>query len=421
MTSSPHLRYQKELVALSEDAAIISAIENVVPPGDLWPRSRDWVRLYERFHPGQNPFAILVFATAGAPQLVRHVDVFRSYRPDQGCHPLVVSGELIGWASIMPFPCDSSLPTLASLLAKPGVKTVVQYWPQRRCTVRFQTNGWSRFAKVFPKKYLLRNRGQRLFETALSLHDASVHGLLEFRAAQPLGWDSSTRSLWQEQLEGFPAANRLLGSHGAMMAHRMGCAAASLTRSGVTPSRVFDAAEQLSDSIACGAELGSRVPRLTAAVNALLDTLIKRHAAAKRPLRSIHGDLHPGQWLDDGARLGLLDFDDFSLGDPERDAGFFLAQLESEYKPQIPVQQLGEVFLAGYESISGQLDRLLLAAYASHKWLSKALKAARALRPDGDAMAERCLRRACDILGYTQSGSEREDPFLNNVILAGRS
>jgi aminoglycoside phosphotransferase (APT) family kinase protein len=116
--------------------------------------------------------------------------------------------------------------------------------------------------------------------------------------------------------------------------------------------------------------------------------------AESRPLRPIHGDMDANQWLDDGVRLGLTDFDDFSLGDPELDAATFLAELEVEDQPQLPFDQLAEAFLEGYESVGGPLDHSLLSAYLAHKRLFKALRSARALRQDGDVQAERHLVRA---------------------------
>ena len=39
----------------------------------------------------------------------------------------------------------------------------------------------------------------------------------------------------------------------------------------------------------------------------------------------VHGAPHQHQWLADGQRLGLIDFDRFALGDPELDLAVTLA------------------------------------------------------------------------------------------------
>jgi aminoglycoside phosphotransferase (APT) family kinase protein len=110
----------------------------------------------------------------------------------------------------------------------------------------------------------------------------------------------------------------------------------------------------------------------------------------------VHGALHVSQWLEHGDRLALLDYDSLALGDPELDAATFLADLDVENRERVPVDRLGTTFLAGYEETAGPLDSRLLAAYRAHRRLEKALRVARALRPDGDRKAERRLRLALE-------------------------
>ncbi len=53
---------------------------------------------------------------------------------------------------------------------------------------------------------------------------------------------------------------------------------------------------------------------------------------SRRPLFTLHGDFHPEQVLldEDTNRLAVLDWDEACFGDPERDAGNFLAHLRLE-------------------------------------------------------------------------------------------
>jgi len=133
------------------------------------------------------------------------------------------------------------------------------------------------------------------------------------------------------------------------------------------------------------------MPQVAGSIDELLALLRASHASSPGgPMRPVHGDMHPGQWLeaDQGGRLGLLDFDDFSYGDPERDVAFWLTQMQSEYGfSGTPA----ESFINGYEAVAGRLNEKLISTYMAHKWLSKGLKAARALRPDGASIAEKCL------------------------------
>jgi aminoglycoside phosphotransferase (APT) family kinase protein len=141
------------------------------------------------------------------------------------------------------------------------------------------------------------------------------------------------------------------------------------------------------------------VPQLSPTVERVLGGLHALHAriGVRRPL-PIHGAPHVNQWLLRGDGLGLVDFDRFAVGDPERDAATFMAELDFEDRTAVAVEELNGAFLSGYEGAAGQLDTTLLRAYRAHKRLAKALRTARALRPDGDERAERHLARAAECL-----------------------
>jgi aminoglycoside phosphotransferase (APT) family kinase protein len=177
----------------------------------------------------------------------------------------------------------------------------------------------------------------------------------------------------------------------------MGAAAAALTRSRLALPTSYDATTQLADSTRKVAELIRLVPGLGPAATRLLDELRALQAAARGPApRPIHGAPHAHQWLICGDRLGLVDFDRVALGDPERDAATFMAELDFEDRTTVGVEELNRAFLGGYEEVAGALDPALLRAYRAHKRLAKALRTARALRPDGDERAERHLARAAE-------------------------
>jgi hypothetical protein len=294
----------------------------------------------------------------------------------------------LGWLGVTSFPADPALPTLPAVLAQPGCPTVLRYRPFRRCTIRFDNAQCMRFAKVYKD-----DRGACVYHESIALWQAAQRGELEFMVAAPQCWDASTRTLWQGRAPGEPVTKRLFGSEGPYIAYRMGQALASLSRAQLAPSATTDAATQLARSLRHGAELRRRVPRLSEQVDMLLAALAAIHAAdVARPPRPIHGAPHPQQWLDDGSRLALVDFDGFARGDPELDLAILLAELDFESK--MLSEQLASQLLAGYEHAAGPLNRRLLVAYRAHKSISKVLNAARSVRPDGDARAERKLQVA---------------------------
>ncbi len=402
MFSSPHSRYRKQLQALRSDVPLVEAVRRSLQPESILGQQLVWTRMYERFSPGEAPYASLVLAaTSHTSRRVFQVEVFGERPVDDTNQSWVARDEQLGWVRILRFPSDGVLDTLTAVLAEHATASVVQYWPGHRCTLRIQADGRTYFVKTYPKKYLRQKRGQHLYDVALALWHASCRGELPFQVARPVRWDDETRTLWLEQLPGLPWDAQGTANKTLQEIHQIGRCAAALAGSAINPFRVFDGKEQLVDSIAYGAELGRRIPRIAPVIHELIEGLQAVHRQFEgRRLRPVHGDMHPGQWLQaqPQSQLGLLDFDDFSLGDLERDAGFFLVQMQSEYAPSAQPVVAAECFVAGYESIAGPLGGKLLHAYMAHKWLSKALKAARALRPHGDLLAKSCLQNARAVL-----------------------
>jgi hypothetical protein len=386
MAETAHARYRARLAALADDHVVPGAIGNAA--AGLAPRD-GWVRTYGRFTPDQEPFATLVLE-AGAPQTIVRVEAFATCPPGDSPDAVCARDAALGWIRVSPFPSDPGLPTLPAVLSARPSATVVRYRPGRRCTIRFDENESSRFAKVFPD-----DDGEGIHATTVALWRAAASGGLDFAVAMPDRWDPATRTLWQGTVPGAPIVERLCGAEGATLVRRMGRVLASLNGAGLEPPRTFDGPAQLVRSVDYGEELVRRVPGTAEDVDTLIATLTAAHAASGgRPLRPIHGAPHAHQWLDDGARLGLVDFDRMAQGDPELDVATFLGELDFETDLAIPVDRLAREFVAAYESVAGPLDRGLLAAYRAHKRLAKALRSARALRPDGDVRAWRHLRRA---------------------------
>jgi hypothetical protein len=357
-----------------------------------WPPERTWVRTYGRFDPGRAAFATLLFESREEPQEICQIEAFEACSPEQNAAQVCVIDSVAGYLRLTRFPSDPTMPMLPVILSRSGHPTVVRYRPQKRCTIRFEHmhDGRSGFAKVFAD-----DRGSRIHRDSLALWDAACKGALGFAVARPLRWEPLTRTVWQGRVEGIPVKTRLFGEDGPALAEHMGRAVASLTRCGLVPDMTFDGRMQLQRSLHYGEELGWRVPSLVATVDRLLKNVSDIHTAMEgRSLVPIHSAPHVHQWLVEGSCLGLVDFDRFALGDPELDVSTFLSEMDFEDSSHIPVEQINRSFLTGYESIAGPLDPKLLTAYRAHKRLAKALKAARAVRPDGDNRAARNLQRA---------------------------
>jgi hypothetical protein len=229
---------------------------------------------------------------------------------------------------------------------------IVRYHPGRRLTVR----EGDRFGKI--------GVGPELLDAQRELW-AHRHEL-GFTVAEPLGYDAETRTLWLGTVPGsevWPAPQ---------LAERMGAALATLHRSGVRPATRRERPDH-------ARELIRRVPAVRERVLELL-----ADPPPPGPPRPIHGAPHPPQWLADGDALGLIDFDRLALGDPEADVAAFMEAAAAE--------DHGEPVAAAFARGYGELDQPRLDYYRRERRVAKALRAASALRPDGDERAARRLR-----------------------------
>jgi aminoglycoside phosphotransferase (APT) family kinase protein len=112
----------------------------------------------------------------------------------------------------------------------------------------------------------------------------------------------------------------------------------------------------------------------------------------------VHGSPHMHQWLVDGVRLGLIDFDRFALGEPEFDLATFLAELDTERRLQTPVAAIEAALIQGFESAGIGIDAKRIGLYRVYKHIAILKRRARAVRPDAAARAERHLRAVEDRL-----------------------
>jgi hypothetical protein len=374
MTSpSAHERYRSRLAALESDGPLLPA---------LMPDAGPWRRRYARFDPGRAPYATFVLE-ASEPQRLVCIEVFA--RPPLVAPARPVTAGEVGFVVATRFPADDGLPTLPAVLAEAAPATVLRYHPGRRCTIHCPARNM--FAKVFADA-----RGEAIHATAVALFEASRAGGLGFAVARPERYDAGTRACWQEEAAGAPVTERLRAGDAALTG-RIGAAVASLGAAAVSPRAVFDARAQLDRTERHLDELAARVPLLADDAATLLARLADLHAAAgDGSLRPIHGAPRAGQWLDADGRLALLDFDRAALGPAEHDAAAFVADLDAEDPDRVPVEQLTAAFVAGFESVAGPLDPRRLAACRAQWHVAKALRAARAVREDGDRRAERRLR-----------------------------
>ena len=396
---SAHEEHRAALAALAGDDAPPAATR--LPAVAARPR---WRRTYARFTPGCAPFVTIVLEAVGPPQEVIRVEAFGE-RPACAGAVRTTLGRRPVWLAAARFPDDPRLPALPAVLARCDAYEVVRYRPRRRCTLRALVAGEPRYAKV-----LADGRAQAIHRAAVELWKVAARRELRFAVAAPDRWDPATNTVWQHAVPGTAVKERLLAAGGPALAERLGAALASLALSSAQPADVRNRWAVFARTVGIGRDLAALVPGLRARVDALLAEIRRLHdAAPARPLRPVHGAPHPRQWLELDGDIGLVDFEDFALGEREVDVAVFLAAMDTERGAH--AEAVNAAFLAGYEVVAGPLDRALLAGQRAAERLAKARRSAWAVRPDGDERAARDLARAWEPISQRRRcGGRRPAP-----------
>ncbi len=293
LTTSLYEPYRTRLDQLADDSVLTRIIGNMGERRGWWAANRNWKRTFGRFFPKKSPWAVLIFASPAMgrdTEELCHIEFFEEI-PD-GLKADSLYEESVGWLHFKRFPNDVKLPTITSVLDKPGRAKVIRYRPGVRCTIRFDYDDGQPtvFAKVFPSK----EDGQMVYDDAKMLWQATNKVGIGALIAQPLNWDAGTNSLWLSQVPGQPAIHRLRSENGTALAEKMGRVVASLARSELNPKVIFGREEQMKITMDAALKFTNVIPALSRPVGHLLETLTKIHnKVAMRPLVAIHGAPHP--------------------------------------------------------------------------------------------------------------------------------
>ena len=283
------------------------------------------------------------------------------------------------------------------------VVRVLKYKPERKCLVRYEIK-WSGMAPpdtptfvygriVTPKRFT------RIQEILPGLRDAAA-GIV-FDLPKPLGvFPELCLELLSHvpgvvlftlvQTENFPAHCRQVG-RGLRQFHALP----------VALGEEWDTQAKVARLEELAAEFGDMLPAEENRIRRVHDQLAARLQSVPRTRsRLIHGDFHGDNVLVDGARIGLLDFEDCVMGDPADDVGSNWAQLMWHTIKAGERRSLPEAgrrdFLAGYFA---EPDAQVLASFPAHAAMHCFLYGYQCLRHPRDAAryedAEAMLR-ACE-------------------------
>jgi hypothetical protein len=271
--------------------------------------------------------------------------------------------------------CDTKLTTTTLLREGYPTAELIKYSPGRRCLFLIRRDNTDFFVKLYPKKFLRNDRGQKMHQVSRAIWEMTERGELTFRVPRPVMWDPETITLWQERLAGKPAVFYFNRSGQEALSILIGRLIADISASKVPPHRVFDRNEQLKDSLEHRNRIAAKFPVLAFKANALIESLSEVHETVPvRRMVPTHGDMHLDQLLFDGDKLGVLDWEDFALAEPERELAFFAVQTELEFGDHHGWRKIVSGMLSGYRSGGHCIHRKAYCLYKAHKYFSKAAK-----------------------------------------------
>ena len=312
-TVSEHARYRQRLgrLAAAEFGATVAELAS----------RRGWVepgtaaqRTYGRFEPGASPWATMVY-TLGRTHV--QVDTYDERDDDR---PADAVADLAGPVLVRLIQDVDAVAGLGAFLRDHPDAAVVRYRPGRRCVLR----AGDRFVKL-----VRPDVGVGYTRRGVAFGPPRAAGRLPFRVDEPDRWDAEQGALWQGVVAGVPITRELVTARRCSIAERVGTFLGALATAPVEPLQRWSGDDQWARTARAGGQVTLRLPELGDDVADILARLRVLHAGfAPRPPVPVHGAASRDQWLDDGATLGLVDFERFCWSDPELDAATFLGALE---------------------------------------------------------------------------------------------
>ena len=219
--------------------------------------------------------------------------------------------------------------------------TPLRYRPGRRCTLRLEL--WALHTGIgvmssrtlFGKVYHSQEKALSVFEQMQMLSDVASPRSGRLVVARVAGFLPDLPMVVQEPLAGVPLDLFLdgrtrvdpRGQSGVVMA---ASALADLHGLDVRHPRLRSVGDELRrmahrsrSAATVDPELGARMADLATALSRRLEQL----SLESREQRMVHADCKPSQFLIDGTKVGLLDFDHAGMADPALDVGTFMASL----------------------------------------------------------------------------------------------
>ncbi len=210
---------------------------------------------------------------------------------------------------------------------KPGKRAVVEYDVEiRRPDVPEQK-------LTIIGKLRARRSGNEAFRQLETIWNAgfdaqSVDGI---SVPEPIGVIAKFQMWFQRKVAGVTVEELLSGADGIALARRVAEAIHKLHRANLPTEKQHMMADELRILRECFKKVAELKPDWAQRLTRLMAACEKMGASVPEPVVcGIHRDFYPAQVIVDGARLWLLDFDLFCLGDPGLDVGNFIGHVTEQ-------------------------------------------------------------------------------------------
>jgi len=238
---------------------------------------------------------------------------------------------------------------------------VVHYVGEHTCTVKMSVDlthplkSGLQTLILFGKTYY-NEEGAETDRVMRQLWDSGARRSGRLALAQPLGYDTQAKTLWQLAVPGITLETCDIDRPEFLSFLREAAdAIGALHQTSVSGTRSLTSADLVSNLRSVTSILIRCRPTCSQTLLPLVDRLIAQADMVPAcPTATLHGDLHLKNFLVDAARVTLIDLDNVCTGSPYLDLGSLIAGLHAysilHEDSEETVPQLAEAFLQAYET-----------------------------------------------------------------------